>query len=1330
MRKLHVISFLLFLSAALTFQAFAQEGEIAFIGLHGGIFDALKEFEEELDVKLDYLTDEMIASGKLDLSRYRVILLQHLRRDARDIYRDLFTAAKEKNPELRILAISRRGAESRLGDLVRKGVIEYDPEVRKYYGSSKENLRRLLTYVLAKYMGRDIEIEPPEEVVEEGLYHPDHDGFFEDVQGFLRWARRKGWDVENAPRAIIAVHSTHLFFQQPKVVDALIREFERQGVLAVAMIDLRGRYESMALEFKPNVVVHTCHSREEIPFRGKLRVPHLHSIFFRKQSIDEWRDSIKGIDPGAVALHITSQEIIGGIEPQVTCGTLRGGGSEEAFTPIPERIEHLVKRALSWIELQRKGNSEKRIAIIYYDRELGKSKLMRGSATGMFLNGPRSLINLLRRMKEAGYSIKQIPQDEDELIGWMMKRGRQIEMWALGELERLVREEDPVLVPAEAYLRWFERRVPEDLREKVIERWGPPPGRFLVWENERGDRFIVIPRIDLGNVILMPQPLRGEAYDISSINTLTHDKLVPPPHNYLATYFWLEEGFKADALIHFGTHGSEFFLPGKDVGLSDRDWPDIIIGGMPNINPWILDNLGEALPAKRRVYALLTDHLTPPLVNAGLSDELLNIQNDITKWETLEDGALREKFRTTITEAVRRSKLDKDLHLELKGDRLLTPEEIRKVSEYLHRIQNETTPVSLHVLGEPPREDLLIPYLVSCLRKGFLDELAKVIPVPKEKEGYLRRKAEEAVRLVLGGMAPLEAIRAIGGKVGEAGLPEKIEKGFKLAVQLNSDFARTPQEIDNILKALEGRFVPPGPGNSPARNPAAVPTGRNMYAFNPEEVPSRSSWEIGKALVDQLLRKWLREKGRYPDKVGFTICAHNTFSDYGVMEAQILYLLGVEPVWDERNLVVDVKLIPKERLKRPRIDVFIALQSFYRDNLPSRMRLLDKAFRLIASLKEEDNRVYENTARVKRELERRGIPKEKAAKLASARMFGVPAGQYGSAGYYYLVERTGAWDTREDLIKVYLSQVKNVYTEGMWGEPAPEAYDELIQGTEIVLRNWSRHMTSPLTNKYFWYRGGSLSLAIKYLTGKEPEFYISDVRNPDNARMVAAEDALRQEYRVRLFNRKWIEGMMKEGYAGADQIAVMVSNTMGWKIMREKSISDDIWEEIVAVYVDDKYNLSIREWFEAENPFAFQEMTEILVEAIRKGYWKADEETRRKLVQLYARSVVRHGESGGVRGGGNVKLERFVREQLEAPGDKKLKELAGRYVSKVKEMAAVGRRETVMGMKLERKNEVVERRKEVESERGLNIIILIPMLLLFVSLLGFITHRLRRKRWV
>jgi len=1237
----------------------ADPPRLAFIGLHGGAFEQIEGFSKDLNFRAEYVSDEQISRRAVDLAVYRIVFIEHGRAEERDAYRELFRAAKRANPALRVFTI---GPTPRtFFDPGGDNIVEEEPEVKKYYPSTRENLGRFLAYVSVKYLGGPGKIEPPAEVEKSGFHHPDHEGRFDSSAAFLAWSESRGRLPGKLPRAAVAVHLEHLTFQQPRVVDALILALEAKGILAVGIVDKNPAYEAQLKEFRPDVVIHTCHCTDTVEFRRSLDVPHMHSLFFRKQSIDQWRESGEGLSNSETPFQVIGQERLGAIEPQVGAGTLHGQGGDEAFTPIPDRIEHLVGRAAAWIRLRRMPHAEKRVAVIYYDREMGKSDLMRGSATGMFLNGPRSLVKVLSRMKSEGYNLSPVPSDEVELIDWLQHRGRQIGLWDAEALDRLARSGEALLIPEARYRDWFEKRVPPQARAEVIKHWGAPPGNLLVW-TDRGERFIVVPRIELGNVVLLPQPLRGEAHDPS----LLHDGKVPPPHNYLATYFWLQEQFRADALIHFGTHGSEFVLPGKAVGLSGGDWPDILMGSMPNINPWIIDNAGETGPAKRRAYAVLIGHLPPPIVDAGLSDDLLNLQGLVEKWEALEPGGLQESFRKQISADVDRLHLASEVGRAASEKGPLLPDQIRRVAEYLHDIAAEATPVSLHVLGEPPRDDLLVPFLVTILKAKFLDALAKALPEsvagkkPGGRAAMLRREAEKAVELVVRrGMNPAEAAAAIGGKPGA--IPVEVEKGLALAADLAKRFGETGQEIDNLIRALDGRFIAPGPVNSPIRNPNAVPTGRNLAMLNPDEIPARPSWEVGKALVEQFLKRSKDNKGQYPTKVGFDLSSFATFRDFGVMEAQILYLMGVEPVWDDRDLVQDVRLIPAKELGRPRIDVFISAGGYYSLNLPGRLELIDKAIRLVAKEAESDNMLHANTERLKGELAKRGLSPDRAAALSSARIFGREPGQFSPGDYYYLVERSGTWDTREELIERYLSRVKHVFTKDHWGEDAPEAYDAAIQGTDTIIRSWSDHLSGPLSNRYTWYAGGSLCLAVKHLTGKEPEFILSDVRDPDKAGVIRAEDALAREYRARLFNRKWIEGMMKEGYAGADQISVMTSNSMGWSIMRPGSVPDETWNEIDAVFVRDKLGLSIRSWFEAENPFAFQDMTETMLETIRKGYWKADAKTAQRLAAAYASSVVRHGEGGGLRGGDNEPLRRFVERTLHNAGTPELAALLERF---------------------------------------------------------------------
>lgn len=1256
--------------------------EIGFVGLHGGIYEKLVPMAKALDVGVTYFDDALIESGMADFGSVKVLYLQHTRAEERELYKQLFLDAKKKNPHLVIIAFQSSTIEL-FSSLGIGEVLTDDKVAGQYYGNSNENLRRLLLYTGKTYLQRDWKIEPPEDANVEGFYHPDHAGeFFGTAEELLLWLRKEKKILPTQPRLLVAVHGTHLVFQQPKVVDALIREAERQGAVAAAVVDGRsGNYKTEAKLFGPSSIIHTCHSMDQLDFRLDLDVPHLHSIFIRKQSIEQWQQSVDGLSSSELAFHVIGQELLGAIEPQVAGGTIHGNGSSEEIVPIPDRVEHLIGRALSLAKLRSTEPPLKKIAIVYYDREMGKGELMRGSSTGMHLNGPRSLLNVLTAMKEHGYRIDPLPRYEDELLQWMIARGRQVGVWAPGELNRLVQEGSPVLVPADEYRAWYQEKIPEDRRQEMDAKWGPPPGKFMVWSDGKKE-YIVIPRIDLGNVVLLPQPLRGELHGSDTLSSQAHDKKTAPPHNYMATYFWLEKSCQANAVVHFGTHGSEFALPGKANGLARRDWPDILMGSMPNFNPWIIENMVESSPVKRRVYGTLISHLPPPIVDAGLSDGLEVLHETIDKWDILEEGALKTSFRKELTKLIIENRLDKDLKLTIEPEQDATDEVIRQVSKYLHDIQEETTPISLHLYGEPPREDLLVPYLVQILRRPFLHELEHMLGVAHhhehdaagehsdhahENSHDVRPTAEKIVHLaVREKIDPKVAVSTVLGKE-YSSLPKPIEDGLKLIVDLNERFKQTDDEIENLLRGLDGRFVPPGPGNSPIRNPNAVPTGRNMYLLNPEEVPTKPSWELGKKLVDQMIVQYREKHGEYPTKYGFDLRSSATYRDYGVMEAQILYLMGVEPVWDEKGLVNDVRLLEREKLGRPRVDVFIAAGSWYESNLPTRLQLWDKAVRLVASADEPENLIARNNKATQQKLIASGISPERAEVLSRGRIFGIAPGRELGGALSYRVLRSGDWESREQIADSYLATHKNIFTEGAWGEPAEEAYNQTIQGTHTVVRSWSDHMTGPLASRYTWLHGGALCLAVERMTGKRPEYYFSDVRDPDKASMIGAEDALRREYRVRLFNRKWLEGMMKEGYAGADHMRFMVSNSFAWEVMRPGSVGNDNWQEMKNVLIDDKLNLGLKDWFEKNNPYAKQDAMAVMLEAIRKGYWTADEATQRELANEYAANVARHGLSGNIVSGGNRSLHEKVEQLLKESTDRDDRAQFANYAKKYEE---------------------------------------------------------------
>lgn len=1229
------------LIAALTFSSplLAQEKLLVIGGWDYGEA-VFAQATGDLGMSVEFVETE--ATGALDdaqLEGIAVVFLLNLKPAGVPRLQGQIARMSESNPNLKVLALDNR--ESQL-ELEKAGLLIRDPAIREYWRyNGLENTKRMLTYVRVKHLGGEGEIRPPIVVPDHGFFHPSHDEYFDEASEYLDWAVANSHFDPAWPNVALLVQQSFLVTGDTKVYAALLAALEKRKLNAV-VIFARNPADKQALldAWKPDLLLDDAHASPSILDGAAERdIPILKPVELLRSTVAEWASSVAGMRPADVGLHFLTQEIYGIIDPVVVSGLKANVGGYKLHEPIPERVERMADRAARWIHLRQESNADKKVAIVYYNTYLGKSDVGRGSATGAFLDGPASLYRLLVEMKEQGYSFSKFPRDADELLTWMQTSGRNVGVWAENDLAAIVHGGDPILISVDHYAPWFDRL--SDANRKMVESaFGPVPGKQMVW-SENGVESIVIPRIDLGNVVLLPQPARGPENDIK----LLHARDVPPPHQYLACYWWLQEDFRADAVIHFGTHGTEFLLPGKSNGLSKDCFGDICLGSLPNIYPWIIDNVAEAIQAKRRASAVTVDHLTPPLESAGLSDELRNLHSDIEKFLTLDEGLLRNKYRRSISRAARKAALlgeqpaprESTNSTTESGD--LSDHQIEQLELQLHEIELSVTAISLHVLGVEPPQEHLIPFLSSMLGRSFLDKLADVLPVPDDvtrehRAIWARSELENLVRQMLeNGLSAEETLQLAGATI-PADDPEQVVETLALVNDYRTAIGQSDQEIGNILRALDGKFIRPGPGSDPVRNPGAIPTGRNMYSLNPEEVPTREAWEVGMQLVDQLLNE--RPELR---KVAFDMNAFETMRDYGVSESQALYLMGVRPVWDLNNLAVDVEIIPRDELKRPRVDVFIAISGTMRDNFSSRVKLLDKAIRLVSELDEPGNLVREGTQATRQSLEDRGFSPQRVAELAPARIFGARPGDYGTR-ILYLIPKTGAWENRSEIADVYKRNMSYVFTGDLWGEEIEGLYDAAASNTELVMRTWTSNMTGPLTNHHVYEYAGGLSLAIEQSTGRQPDLMFNDVRGEPKVRDF--NEILSTEAHVTMLNPKWLRGMMENGYSGAGMMAEVVRNAAGWEATREGSISNSMWNEIHDVYINDKHSLALNSFMEQTNPHAFQEIAAVLLEANRKEFWQTDSPTIQALAKQYARSVVRHGKSNGLTGGGNEKLSAFV----------------------------------------------------------------------------------------
>lgn len=1156
--------------------------------------------------------------------------------------------------------------DSQEGLRAAKLLVEDDQITRYWRYNGKENFARMLDYTASKWLGQQRQVLPPALMPEDGIYHPDSNDLFDAASAYWTWYQTRRPGLTQAPRVLVMAHQSFVILGDTAVLDTLVKTLEQRG-LAVAVVFATNEPVALKLvtESEPSLLVTQRHTalgrfgdgdKRILPHR--LDVPYLRPVSMLRSTPEQWLNDPRGMDPNDVGRQIALQELSGVIEPIVVGGLQRQEAGFRASVPIQDRMERFADRAKAWSVLRQTQNAQRRVAMIYYNKYLGLGDLGRGSPSGAYLNGPRSMVEVFQKMLERGYSLKDVPADEAQLLAKMKSHGRNVAAWARDELEAQVKTGQPVLIPEARYKAWYERRIPAPLRAQVEAKFGPPPGSIMVLEKD-GERFLVLPQINMGNVILMPQPMRGEEDD----EELLHSRDLPPTHAYLGFYLWIQEEFKPHALVHFGTHGSLELLPTKAAGLSGQDWGDILVGDAPHIYPWILDNLAEATLAKRRSYATLVDHLVPPIVGAGMSKPLKSLHDDMHKLEDLEEGLLRDQYRASVTAQAKKLNLLASVVPDFKGD-VLDDAGLEALGEHLHQLHNAQIPARLHTFGQPPQAEERAPFITSILGDALLDATAEWQRPPahmqrlsQEREGWLRRRAEGLLAQVL------------SGKGAPKGLPRQLTAQLERARKINVALDQTTDEQTHLFAALEGRYVPPGPGNDPVRSPNALPTGRNMFGANPEELPTPQAWAVGQQMADAMLKDALEKDGQPLKKVAFDLNGFETMRHLGVTESMIISLLGCRPVWDENRLVIDVELVARQELGRPRVDVFVAAAGAYRDNFPTRMMLLDKAVRLAAAADDEaDNAVSLGSASVRQALLSRGVAPEEAAQLAHARIFGQPPGQYGTR-ILHLIPRTGAWTDRDEIVKIYRENMSHVFTQGRWGQPAPKLYEDAMKGTQVVARTWASHMMSPLTNHHVYEYLGGLSQAVEQVTGTVPRALLADVRQ-QRAQLKTLEDVLRSEFQVRLFNDKWIEGMKQEGYAGAGQMAELVKNTLGWSVTRPTSIDQATWSRIESVYVEDELGLALQRYFDTQNPHAQQEIAATLLEASRKGIWQANAQQLERTATVYAKSVLEHGASQGVSTGGNPALDGYVSKQLRAPGTQALDKLAQDFEAALKAQQA------------------------------------------------------------
>ena len=965
----------------------------------------------------------------------------------------------------------------------------------------------------------------------------------------------------------------------------------------------------------------------------------------------EWAESSLGLGPIDTAMNVAFPEFDGRIitvpvsfkEETASNDVGLSAARMQRYVALPDRMDYLARLAARHAVLRRKSNADKRIAIILSNYPTKDARI--GNAVG--LDTPASAINILRALQDAGYQVDDIPADGDELVQRIIER-------CSNDTDTLTEEQLRLAaghVERRDYAQWY-AGFPPSVQAELQDAWGDAPGNVY----RIGDRLAVA-GIPMGNVFVGLQPPRGFGENPISVY---HNPDLTPTHHYIGYYRWLRDVFRADAMIHIGKHGTLEWLPGKGVGMSQACYPEVALDDIPLFYPFIVNNPGEGTQAKRRTHAAIIDHLIPPMTTAdsyGDIAKLEQLMDEHYQCQTL-DPAKLPTLEAQIWEMVQQAELHRDLGVDEQPDDF--GEFMLEIDGYLCEIKDAQIKDGLHTLGQPPTADQMVGLLCALTRldNGAVPSLRRALAEALGYDYYalLENPAAAVNGNTPNGSTPPALRDAADGPIRNAGdVIEALEilcrrayerlcpDGFAehlipnaLADLLGQSDARaagvlsyvgqhiypsllrTTDEIDNLLRGLEGRFVPPGPSGAPTRGMVNVlPTGRNFYSVDPRALPSPTAWDVGRSLGDALLQKYLDEEGGYPEMVGVVVWGTSAMRTHGDDIAQILYLLGVKPVWQaESRRVSGLEVMPLSELGRPRIDVTVRISGFFRDAFPNLIYLIDQAVALAAEQDEspDDNYIVKHL----REDAERGAADPDAAATAAAgdaalfRIFGSKPGAYGAGILGVIDERN--WESVHDLAEVYTAWGGYAYSRQDFGVAARREFRTRFGQIVIAAKNQDNREHDVFdSDDYMQYHGGMIA-TVRSLTGRNPRQFFGDSSDPSRARVRDLQDEARRVFRSRVVNPKWMQSMQRHGYKGAFELAATVDYMFGYDATAQV-IEDWMYADVTREYV---LNPEMQEFFRQSNPWALRGIVERLLEAIQRGMWEnPPPEMLEQLRQMY-----------------------------------------------------------------------------------------------------------------
>lgn len=1199
--------------------AFAAESPKVVLVLHNSIVlpQALASFQEKYGLQACdcSITSEESVKSEL-VERADILFLEHPHEEFLERLRPAVLAGVKRG--LKIVSdtpdIVQRAWDVEMSASLYQRLNAY------WQNGGEDNMLAFLTILYKEAGGpKNLDVPPPVVVAQQGVYHPDAPHLFPNLREYLVWYRAA--KPKQGALATVNFYNSYLKNRDMAFIDAQIRELEKQGLAAAGVMgwphnSLEQVFETAANDpVKVMLAMTLSISRPED--RGMLERQNVHviSLIVTELSYKDWVSSDRGVTPSRINSSIVGPESVGLTDPILIATTETEGKEGLSRTvPIAERVQMASKRAKRWVALTDKANGEKKLAMLYYNNPPGK-----GNIGASYMNIAPSIHAVLERLRDEGYYLgsQQLPDDQ-QILDMLERVGRNVEEWAPGELRKMVAQGGVVTVSVAQYREWFDK-LPEQFRKAVNERWGPPEkAELMAIRTEDGRPYFVIPGVRLGNLFLGPQLLRASAKEYTNVQ---HNATLPPHHGYVASYLYYRHQFGADAVIHMGRHGTLEWLPGKSVGQAGWDSSAVILGDLPNAYYYIMDGDGEAVQARRRSAAVDISHLTPMLAPAGNQARFAALSVALAKWNEAHEASplLGEQYASTAMAEAKR--LDLIKQLELKGqDRDAT---LVRLTTFLETAEDTPIPLGLATLGQMPSEDRQISGLQAFLESAFAD---------KESELVRIESAQWSRAIFDGGKPSVPAqwrveLREKAGRI--------LDDGFTWLknVQISPE-----RELDMLPRVLRGEFEPSGLAGDPLRSPASLPSGRNLHQGDPATWPTPAAWELGKNLANQLLDRHKREHGNYPERISMVLWQGETGRHEGAMEAEALYLMGVEPEWNSRGAVDRLKLIPDSQLGHPRVNVVFTVSGLYRDGLQEKIILLDRAARLAASA--GDNALSRMNREVEKVLVAGGMRSEDAQEYAGARVFTTAPGAYGF-GLEQFVEQSRDKDEPDTMAQLYLTKMNYVYTEKTWGANIPKLLDNHLRGNESILHSRTSNLYGAVDNDDVYQWMGGLRVA-SAAVGAKPELILNNMRKAGEERVEDARSFIATELNVRNWNPRWIQEMQKEGYSGAREMMISNEYLYGWQATAPETISTTVWQKMYDVYVADEYKLGMQQFFNKSNPAARQQIVARLLEVDRQGTYQFSAADRKKLVMEYVRLVSKNGVACSANVCGNRKLQQAV----------------------------------------------------------------------------------------